>query len=140
MVEQHGDQSMRLLLILLSISLLTACGASNPTTNFSVATQFQANRSAYDLGFNAIKKNYYTVPTIAQAEYNRCVDFALREMHVGEQCTWEVPGNSIGVVKLVQIDATGCHYMFNTMMYRGKQKHFQETACYNSSAKRWKFN
>ena len=78
--------------------------------------------------------------TIAQAEYNRCVDFALREMQVGEQCTWEVPGNSIGVVKLVQIDATGCHYMFNTMMYRGKQKHFQETACYNSSAKRWKFN
>ena len=129
---------MRHLLILISISLLSACASNG--TNFSVATQFQANRSAYDLGFNTFKKEYYTVPQVAQAEYARCVDFALREMQVGEQCTWEVPGNSIGIVKLVQIDATGCHYMFNTMMYRGKQKQFQETACYNGSAKRWNFN
>jgi|TARA_B110000093_G_scaffold157936_1_gene176562 hypothetical protein len=130
---------MRLLLILLSISLLTACGASNPTTNFSVATQYQANQSVTALGINSIKRNYYTVPRVAQQEYTRCTSFALRSMQVGEQCTWEVPGVAIGIVKLVQIDATGCHYMFNTMMYKNKQKHWQETACYNGSTKRWKF-
>ncbi len=128
---------MRHLLILLSISMLSACVSNS--NDFSVAQQYQRNTSAYDLGFNAVKKNYYKVPRVAQAEYNRCVDFALRSMQVGEQCTWEVPGNSIGIVKLVQIDATGCHYMYNTMMYRGKQKQFQETACYNGSMKQWRF-
>ena len=38
---------------------------------------------------------------------------------------------SAGIVKLVQIDATGCHYLFNTMLYKNKQKHWQETACYS---------
>ena len=129
---------MRHLLILLSISLLAAC-SSTPGTNFSVANDYQPNRSVYDLGINIAKKHYYTVPREARIEYTRCVDFALRSMQVGEQCKWEVPGNSIGIVKLVQIDATGCHTMFNTMMYRGKQKNWQETACYNGSTKRWKF-
>jgi len=128
---------MRHLLILLSISLLAAC-SSTPGTDFSVAN-YQPNRSVYDLGINIAKKQYYTVPREARIEYTRCVDFALRSMQVGEQCKWEVPGNSIGIVKLVQIDATGCHTMFNTMMYRGKQKNWQETACYNGSTKRWKF-
>ena len=126
------------MLILLLISLLAGC-ANTPTTNFSVATSYQANNSVAALGFNVIKRNHYTVPKVAQAEYNRCVDFALREMQVSEQCTWEVPGTSIGIVKLVQIDATGCHYMFNTMMYRGKQKQWQETACYSQSGKQWNF-
>ena len=129
---------MRHLLILLSISLLAAC-SSTPGTDFSVATNYQPNRSAYDLGMNITKKHYYTVPRTAQAEYTRCVDFALRSMQVGEQCKWEVPGNSIGIVKLVQIDATGCHYMFNTMMYKNKQKNWQETACYSHSSKKWLF-
>jgi|TARA_B110000503_G_scaffold139871_1_gene229295 hypothetical protein len=129
---------MRHLLILLSISILTACSTA-PTTNFSVATNYRPNQSAYDLGFNIVKQKYYTVPQVAQTEYNSCVDFALRNMQVGEQCKWEVPGNSIGIVKLVQIDATGCHTMFNTMMYRGKQKNWQETACYDGSLKQWKF-
>ena len=129
---------MKHLLILLLTSLtLGAC--SSQGTNFSVATQYQPNNSAYALGINHIKQSYYTVPRVAQAEYNRCVEFALRSMQVGEQCTWEVPGNSIGIVKLVQIDATGCHYLFNTMMYRGKQKNFQETACYSNSSKKWMF-
>lgn len=129
---------MKHLLILILTSLaLGAC--SSQTTNFSVATQYQPNTSAYALGINHIKQSYYTVPRIAQAEYNRCVEFALRSMQVGEQCTWEVPGNSIGIVKLVQIDATGCHYLFNTMMYKGKQKNFQETACYSNSSKKWMF-
>lgn len=128
---------MRLLLILLSISFLGACSTNG--TNFSVATQYQPNRSASALGLNYFKKTYYTIPREAQAEYGRCVDFALRNMQVGEQCTWEVPGNSIGIVKLVQVDATGCHYMFNTMIYRGKQKNFQETACYSHSNKKWQF-
>lgn len=129
---------MRHLLILLSISLLAAC-SSTPGTDFSVATNYQPNRSVYDLGMNITKKHYYTVPRTAQAEYTRCVDFALRSMQVGEQCKWEVPGNSIGIVKLVQIDATGCHYMFNTMMYKNKQKNWQETACYSHSSKKWLF-
>ena len=128
---------MRHLLILLSISLLAAC-SSTPGTDFSVAN-YQPNRSAYDLGINIAKKHYYTVPREARIEYTRCVDFALRNMQVGEQCKWEVPGNSIGIVKLVQIDATGCHTMFNTMMYRGKQKNWQETACYSHSSKKWLF-
>ena len=129
---------MRRLLIPLLISFLTAC-SSTSNTSFSVATNYQPNRSAYDLGFNVVKRQYYTVPQVARAEYTRCVDFALRSMQVGEQCKWQVPGNSIGIVKLVQIDATGCHMMFNTMMYRGKQKNWQETACYNGSTKIWKF-
>ena len=128
---------MRHLVILLSIILLSACSSTG--TDFSVATNYQLNRSAYDLGINIVKRHYYTVPREARIEYTRCVDFALRSMQVGEQCKWEVPGNSIGIVKLVQIDATGCHMMFNTMMYRGKQKNWQETACYNGSTKRWKF-
>lgn len=129
---------MRLLLILLLTSL-SAC-SSQTTTNFSVADHYVSNTSAYHLGINSIKKNYYTVPRVAQEEYNRCLEFGLRSMNVGEQCKWEVPGVSIGVVKLVQIDATGCHYFFNTMMYRGKHRNFQETACYSNSNKKWNFH
>jgi hypothetical protein len=130
---------MKRLLIPLLISLALGACSSNNTTNMSVATQYQPNTGAFALGMNKFKKSYYTVPRVAQLEYDRCVGFVLREMSVGQQCTWEVPGNSIGIVKLVQIDATGCHYMFNTMRYRGKQKQWQETACYNHSNKKWIF-
>tara|TARA_R110000851_G_scaffold323191_1_gene489679 strand:- start:288 stop:680 length:393 start_codon:yes stop_codon:yes gene_type:complete len=129
---------MKHLLILLSISFLAGC-ASNGATNFSVATQFQPNRSVAAIGFNIAKKHYYEVPRSAQQEYTRCTSFALRSMQVGEQCTWEDPGTAIGIVKLVKIDATGCHYMFNTMMYKNKQKNWQETACYSYGSKQWKF-
>lgn len=126
-----------LAILLFLLSSLSACSSNQ--TNFSTATQYQPNTGAYALGLNMFKKSYYTVPRVAQAEYDRCVSFALREMSVGQECTWEVPGNSIGIVKLVQIDATGCHYLFNTMRYRGKQKNFQETACYSHSNKKWMF-
>jgi len=129
---------MKRFLILALISLGVS-GCSTNSTDFSVATQYQPNTGVYALGLNMFKNSYYTVPRVAQAEYSRCVNFALRSMSVGEQCTWEVPGNSIGIVKLVQIDATGCHYLFNTMRYRGKQKQFQETACYSQSSKQWIF-
>lgn len=129
---------MKHLLILALTSLLVGCGATQ-STNFSVATQYQPNTSAYALGVNHFKKVYYTVPKIAQNEYNRCVSFALREMQVSEECKWHVPGISAGIVKLVQIDATGCHYLFNTMLYKNKQKHWQETACYSSTNKQWRF-
>ena len=96
---------------------------SSQTSRVSVATQFQPNTSAYSLGINHFKNVYYTVPKVAMDEYNQCVDFTLRELQAGEQCKWEVPGVAIGIVKLVQIDATGCHYMScNTMMYRNKQR------------------
>ena len=86
---------MKRLLILLLISLsVGACSATN-STDFSVASQYQPNTGAYALGLNAFKKNYYTVPNVAQQEFDRCVSFVLRDMQVGEQCTWEVPGNSI---------------------------------------------
>ena len=130
---------MKRLLILLLISLSVGACSSNNTTDFSVASQYQPNTSAFALGVNTFKKNYYTVPRVAQQEFDRCVGFVLRDMQVGEQCTWEVPGNSIGIVKLVQIDATGCHYMFNTIRYRGKEKNWQETACYSHSNKQWNF-
>ena len=136
-VTQFGGQSMRLLLILILTSVLGAC--SSQTSRVSVATQFQPNTSAYSLGINHFKNVYYTVPKVAMQEYNHCVDFTLRELQAGEQCKWEVPGVAIGIVKLVQIDATGCHYMFNTMMYRNKQKNWQETACYSASTKQWRF-
>lgn len=128
---------MRLLILLLISITLGAC--SSNTTNMSVATQYQPNTSAMAFGINQIKKHHYTVPRVAKHEYNRCVGFALRDMRPGEQCTWEVPGTSIGIVKLVQIDATGCHYLFNTMIYRNKQKQWQETACYSMSNKKWMF-
>lgn len=127
---------MRLLLIPLLISLI---GCSSNEVNYSVSTQYQPNHSAYDLGVNFAKKTYYTIPREARNEYNQCVEFTLRELQVGEQCKWEVPNVSVGIVKLVKIDATGCHYMYNTMMYKGKQRNFQETACYNNGSKRWMF-
>ncbi len=127
---------MKHLLILLLTSLLVGCNSYTNTT-YSVATQYQQPSSMTAISFNTIKKHHYTVPRVAQAEYNRCVDFALRSMQVGEQCKWEVPGQAVGIVKLVKIDAPGCHYMFNTMMYKGKQKNFQKTACYNNATKHW---
>jgi phage-related protein len=96
---------MKRLLILLLISLsVGACSATN-STDFSVASQYQPNTGAYALGLNAFKKNYYTVPNVAQQEFDRCVSFVLRDMQVGEQCTWEVPDNSIGIVKQCVIEA-----------------------------------
>lgn len=129
---------MKRLLIPLLISLALGACSSN-TTNYSVATQYQPNTGWASFGMNAYKKARYTVPRVAQIEYERCVGFALKNMQAGEQCTWEVPGNSIGIVKLVQIDATGCHYLFNTMRYAGKQKNWQETACYSQAHKKWMF-
>jgi len=128
---------MKRLLTLLLISV--TLGACSQNAKHTVATQYQPNTGAAAFVMNSYKSSYYTIPKIAQTEYNRCVEFALRSMQVGEQCDWQVPGNSVGIVKLVQIDATGCHYMFNTMMYRGKQKNFQETACYSNASKKWIF-
>jgi hypothetical protein len=130
---------MKHLLILVLISLTLGACSSQHANNVTVATQYQPNTSATAMVINSYKSAYYTIPKVAQAEYNRCVEFALRSMQVGEQCKWEVPGNSVGIVKLVQIDATGCHYLFNTIMYRGKHKNFQETACYSNASKKWRF-
>ena len=120
---------------------MTAC-SSTPRTDFSVATNYQPHRSAYDLGINFTRKHYYTVPQNARIEYNNCLEFALRNMQVGEECKWQTLTprgvDATGIVKLVQIDATGCHYLFNSMWYRGKEKLWQVTACYNGSTKRWK--
>lgn len=128
---------MRHFLILVLISLVSACSSSG--NNFSVATQYQPATNSTAIGINLFKEYYYTVPPEGRREYNRCVDFALNSMQVGESCKWEVPGSSIGVVKLVQIDANSCHYMFNTMMYKNKQRHWQETACYSHSNNKWIF-
>ena len=130
---------MKHLLILVLISLTLGACSSQHANNVTVATQYQPNTSATAMVINSYKSAYYTIPKVAQGEYNRCVEFALRSMQVGEQCKWEVPGNSVGIVKLVQIDATGCHYLFNTIMYRGKHKNFQETACYSNASKKWRF-
>lgn len=122
---------MRLLLIPLLISL-TACGAT--TNTWSVNQEYNSNVSTGAIALNLAKQSYYTVPYIARAEHKRCQDFAIREMIVGQECMWEVPNKAVGKVKLVKVDVNNCHYMFNIMRYRGKQKHWQTTACRSGSS------
>ena len=50
---------MKRLLIPLLISLALGACSSNNTTDFSVASQYQPNTSAYALGLNAYKKHRY---------------------------------------------------------------------------------
>lgn len=125
---------MKLLLILILISV---SGCSSTSNNWSVANQYNPVKSTWDLGYNLSKKSYYTVPEQSRLEHKRCVDFALREMSVGESCQWNHPYHAQGIVQLVKIDANNCHYLFNTMEYKGKTKHWQSTACYKRNIRKW---
>lgn len=122
---------MKPLLILLLISL-AGCSTSGVTVN----SKYQHTGSVVDLGVNLTRDFYYTVPNHAMREHQRCVDFALREMGVGEECKWQA-GNAVGIVKLAKVDSNGCHTMLNTMYYKNKPKYFQENYCYNSAQNSW---
>jgi len=128
---------MRLLLIPLLISVLTACSQHSPAT-YTVAPEYIPNNSTGAFFVNRFKSAYRTLPEDAQAEHKSCTDFLLRNGNPGEQCKWQTY-ESIGIVKLVQIDAQQCHYFLNTMHYKGREKRFQQTACYSSVNESWIF-
>ena len=121
---------MKLLLIPLLISL-TACSSS-----VTVNDKYEPGLTSVSIGTNIVRNAYYRVPKHAMAEHQNCVQFALREMAVGEECKWQA-GNAVGIVKIGQITSNGCHYLLNTIYYRNKPKYFQENYCYNSAQKQW---
>lgn len=113
--------------------LISLAGCSSGIT---VNTKHQYNGSLVDLGVNVTRDWYYEVPNHAMEEHQRCVDFALREMSVGEECKWRA-GSAVGIVKLAKIDSNGCHTMLNTIYYKNKPKYLQENYCYNTAQNSW---
>jgi hypothetical protein len=122
---------MKHLLILISISL-AGCQSS-----FTVNDTYQSNDNIVGLGVNFTRDFYYSLPDYAMEEKQRCVDFAIREMQVGEECKW-IKGDAIGIVQLAKIDANQCHTVLNTIYYKNKPKYFQENYCYNYALNKWK--
>lgn len=130
---------MRSTLFLLLTSLaLTGCMQSNKPYNQSITTyeQYSHTKSLHGVMLNWTKANFYSLPDDAQKMQIDCVNWALSDMQPGQSCRWD-HRNSAGIVKLVNVSASGCHTLYNSVMHKGKTRNWQENACYNHNSQTW---
>jgi len=125
---------MRALLILVLISL-SACSTHGV---ISTADNLQPAVSSPSVMINLIQTKRYSLPRDAHPKLQECLDFAVKEMQVGETCRWDHK-NAVGFVKLVKIDSRQCHIMYNTLYYKKKPKYWQTTACWSTGVNKWLF-
>ena len=127
--------------LLVSISLV-GCSAKQPYyADMSLGQNYQPNRSIYSVIANSFEDTAYDVPQQDKEEHQRCVYFVLDQGQVGESCKWRgVNNTSNGTIRISQIDPNGCHYLMNTIWYKGRSKSWVDKACMKPNGWRFKYH
>ena len=101
---------------------LSACGSATKPYygHMSTASNFEQNKSLFNLAFNIGKANAYTIPTKDRDRHERCVYFALETLPAGESCNWYSTDNT-------------------SLNYKGQTKNIQDTACWYPNVGKWQF-
>lgn len=127
--------------LLISFSLIGCSSNQAYYADMSLGEKYQYNRSIYSVLANWHENSAYDVPDEDKAEHERCVYFALDNAQVGESCKWRSPKNiSNGAVRVAQIDPNGCHYLMNTVWYKGRTKSWVDKACPMPNGWRFKYH
>ena len=132
------------LLMAVTLISLTACNSTGPYYgSYTTNQDYAPNRSVFDVIGNWGKATAYSVPAKDRERHERCVYFALETLDLGESCKWSSPDNSArGEVRVVSIYPSGsgsCQTFFTTLVYKGKAKNIQDTACWYPNIGKWQF-
>lgn len=127
--------------LLVSISLI-GCSSKGPYyADMSLGQSYQHNNSIYSTITNLYKESAYDVPNRDKEEHQRCVYFVLDNAQLGESCAWRGTNNtSNGVIRVSQIDPNGCHYLMNSIWYKGRTKSWVDKACPKPNGWRFKYH
>jgi len=140
----HG----KLFLLICSIGLLTACGATNNvntsrSTYASTNTSYQSNNSMIATAVNLTRWHVYKLPEDDQIRQERAIFFALNSLNEGEITYWQNDRTgSRGAVYIMASYPQGsgyCRTVNSEIYYRSKTRNFVETACVNGVENTWRF-
>ena len=139
----------RLLIILTTSVVLTACGTTGQNYNNSVSTYASTNEHYNNVNGSAILAiNYFKWSTNRMNAYDRkqqekAVYFALNNLQNGEVTNWYNGNtNARGRVRVAMSYPKGsgyCRVLHSEIHYNGKTRNFQETACINAVDNSWRF-
>ena len=99
-----------------------------------------ASINALDLIFGIAKYDYFSLTENQKRQQNAAV-YAALESDYGVTYDW-YDRNARGAVKAVHgypIQSGTCRVIYSMIQVKGKERHFEETACTSSGHKGWRF-
>ena len=139
------------ILLLALISILGACSSSSgvqtynttDTTTSSVQSTYQPANGYVGVVVNLTKWHWYRLPAEDRMKQEQAVYFALDNVENGDGTSWY--NNNTGsngeviVVSTYPMGSGYCRVMLSKLNYKGKLRHFKETACRETGHEGWRF-
>ena len=140
------------ILLLALISLLGACSSTGSrvetyntsnSTNSSVQSTYQPSNGYVGVLVNLTKWHWYRLPAEDRMQQEQAVYFALDNVENGDGTSWY--NNNTGsngeviVVSTYPMGSGYCRVMLSKLNYKGKLRHFKETACRETGHEGWRF-
>jgi surface antigen len=138
-------------LLLALISILGACSSTSgvqtynttDTTTSSVQSTYQPANGYVGVVVNLTKWHWYRLPAEDRMKQEQAVYFALDNVENGDGTSWY--NNNTGsngeviVVSTYPMGSGYCRVMLSKLNYKGKLRHFKETACRETGHEGWRF-
>ena len=139
------------ILLLALISLLGACSSTTgvqtynttDTTTSSVQSTYQPSNGYVGIVVNLTKWHWYRLPAEDRLKQEQAVYFALDNVENGDGTSWY--NNDTGtngevlIVSTYPMGSGYCRVMLSKLNYKGKLRHFKETACRETGQDGWRF-
>jgi len=139
------------ILLLALISILGACSSTSnvqtynttDTTTSSVQSTYQPANGYVGVVVNLTKWHWYRLPAEDRMKQEQAVYFALDNVENGDGTSWY--NNNTGsngeviVVSTYPMGSGYCRVMLSKLNYKGKLRHFKETACRETGHEGWRF-
>lgn len=131
------------LILMVTLGSLAGCASQPMQQSESIrrsAAVHSGGINAFDLAFNMSKYNYFSLTDEQKRQQNAAV-YAALESDYGVTYNW-YDRNASGAVKAVHgypIQSGICRVIYSMIQVKGKEKHFEETACTSTGHKGWRF-
>tara|TARA_B100000035_G_scaffold35136_1_gene26581 strand:- start:791 stop:1213 length:423 start_codon:yes stop_codon:yes gene_type:complete len=138
-------------LLLALFSILGACSSTTgvqtynttDTTTSSVQSTYQPSNGYVGVVVNLTKWHWYRLPAEDRLKQEQAVYFALDNVENGDGTSWY--NNNTGsngeviIVSTYPMGSGYCRTMLSKLNYKGKLRHFKETACRETGHDGWRF-
>ena len=139
------------ILLLALISLLGACSSTtgvqtyntSDTASSSVQSSYQPSNGYVGVIVNLTKWHWYRLPANDRLKQEQAMYFALDNSENGQSTSWY--NNDTGTNGEVIVASTypmgsgQCRVVMSKLIYKGKLRHFKETACRGTGHEGWRF-
>ncbi len=139
------------ILLLALFSILGACSSTTgvqtynttDTTTSSVQSTYQPANGYVGVVVNLTKWHWYRLPAEDRLKQEQAVYFALDNVENGDGTSWY--NNNTGsngeviIVSTYPMGSGYCRVMLSKLNYKGKLRHFKETACRETGHEGWRF-